>query len=154
MSTTHHFDKEAKAKFKDLITDISIGMMATRLGETPLHIIPMMTKKVDDLGNIWFLSGGHSEHNGHIVNNPKTQLVYSDPEHMEFLSVFGNAYISTDQSILEDLYTNEDDRWFDGVTDPNLTAIKFTPKEAEFWDAKQNKYINLFKVRATSSKEN
>ena len=76
-----------------------------------------------------------------------------DPKQMEFISVYGNAFISTDQSILEDLYSKDDDRWFDGVTDPNLTAIKFTPKEAEFWDSTQNKYINLFKVRATSSAE-
>ncbi|WP_348661790.1 pyridoxamine 5'-phosphate oxidase family protein [Croceibacter atlanticus] len=153
MSNTQEFDKDTKAKFKNLITEITVAMMATKLGETPLHIVPMMTKKVDDLGNIWFLSGGHSDHNGHIVNNPKTQLVYSDPKQMEFISVYGNAFISTDQSILEDLYSKDDDRWFDGVTDPNLTAIKFTPKEAEFWDSTQNKYINLFKVRATSSAE-
>ena len=48
MSNTQEFDKDTKAKFKNLVTERTVAMMATKLGETPLHIVPMMTKKVDD----------------------------------------------------------------------------------------------------------
>jgi general stress protein 26 len=41
---------------------------------------------------------------------------------MEFISIYGEASVVTDRSILEELYDKKDDAWFTGVDDPNLTA--------------------------------
>ncbi len=35
---------------------INFNIMATDLKIIPIHAIPMSTKKVEDKGNIWFLS--------------------------------------------------------------------------------------------------
>lgn len=146
MSTEEFNKQEAKNKLKELVEDIKVAMMVTDLEKKPLSAIPMTSKKVDEEGNIWFLSLKNSEHNQNIALNQEIQLLYSDPSNMEFLSVFGTGEISTDQEILEDLYVKTDDNWFDGPKDPNLTAIIFRPKEAFFWDAKKNKYITLYKL--------
>ncbi|SDS15140.1 General stress protein 26 [Gillisia sp. Hel1_33_143] len=146
MSTKNLTSQDALDKMMKLVDDIDFCMMLTDLKTTPISAIPMSTKKVDENGDIWFLSGMNSDHNTNIVRDSKVQLLYSKPSDMEFISIFGHASIVTDKSILKDLYGKTDDAWFDGVDDPNLTAIKFDPNEAYYWDTKQNKYISLFKM--------
>lgn len=146
MSTENLSHKEAREKLKDLVEDIRVAMMVTALGKIPLSAVPMTTKEIDDEGNIWFLSLRNSEHNMNIAENNQVQLLFSDPSDMEFVSVFGTGEIVTNKEILEELYDDFSDNWFDGVNDPNLTAIKFHPKEAYYWNNKSNKYVTLYKL--------
>lgn len=129
-----------------MVDDIKVAMMVTGLEKKPINAIPMSTKKVDDKGNIWFLSMGSSEHNKNLQLNPDVHLLYSDPDDMEFMNLYGRAEITKDRSILKDLYNPRTDSWFDGAEDPNLTAIKVTPAEAYYWDTKSNKYVTLLKM--------
>ncbi|MBW2962147.1 pyridoxamine 5'-phosphate oxidase family protein [Mesonia aestuariivivens] len=146
MSTENKYNEEAKKKIKELTEDIKTSMMVTALGKTPLQAVPMTQKKIDIHGDIWFLSPGDSDHNKNIIKNKETQLLYSDPSSHKFLSTFGEAEIVVEQAILEELYSSVSDNWFNGKDDPNLTAIKFTPKEAYYWDTKTNKLVSLFKM--------
>lgn len=146
MSTENLYNEDAKKKISKLATDIDFAMMATNLKETPLSVIPMSTKKVDEDGNIWFLSGKDSDHNKDIEKDAETQLIYSDPSSMEFLSVYGQSSITTEKLIIKELYSSADDTWFDGEDDPNITAIKFKPSEAHYWDTDSNKLVSLFKI--------
>ncbi|MGA9326696.1 MAG: pyridoxamine 5'-phosphate oxidase family protein [Salegentibacter sp.] len=146
MSTENLSSKEAREKMTSLVDDIEVAMMVTNIGSKPMNAIPMTTKKVDEEGNIWFLSALDSDHNGHIVSDPDVQLLYSDTSDMEFISIFGKASVNTDKEVLKDLYSKIDDAWFNGVDDPNLAALVVSPKEAHYWDTKQNKYITLFKM--------
>lgn len=146
MSTENLYNKEAKAKIKEMAEDIDFAMMATHLSNHPIHTIPMSTKKVDDEGAIWFLSGKDSTHNSNIEINHHVQLLYSDPGSMQFLTVYGRASITTNDEVLKGLYGQSDDMWFDGLEDPNLTAICVEPSEAYYWDSKDNKLITLLKL--------
>lgn len=150
MSTENLYNKEAKKKLTDIVEDITVTMFATNLGSQPLSVIPMYTKKVDDTGNIWFLSGKDSDHNRDINKDKKVQLMYSDPSDMKFISIYGTAEIVTDKSILEELYSKMDNAWFDGENDPNLSAIKVTPSEAAYWENDSNKLVTLFKLASSA----
>ena len=146
MDTKNLTSKEAHEKMKTLVEGIKTAMLLTDLNKQPISAIPMTTKEVDDEGDIWFLSGLKSGHNSNIVKNPQVQLLYSDPSGMEFISIYGLASVITDKEKLKNLYAKTDDAWFEGKNDPNLSALKITPKEAYYWDTKQNKYISLFKM--------
>jgi|SRR5690606_4081413 len=146
MSIENKTSGEALEKMTKMVNDIDFAMLLTDLKSQPISAVPMSTKKVDKQGNIWFLSGLNSEHNTNIVNSPEVQLLYSDISDMEFISIYGQATIVADPSILKDLYEKSDDAWFTGEDDPNLTAIKVVPQEAYYWDNKHNKYISLFKM--------
>lgn len=146
MSTQDLTSRDALNKMTKLVEDIKIAMLLTDLESQPISAVPMNTKKVDRQGNIWFLSGLNSDHNANIIKRSKVQLLYSDPSDMEFISIYGEAEVVTEKSKLEEFYNKTDDNWFDGVDDPNLTALKIIPQEAYFWDTKQNKYISLFKM--------
>jgi general stress protein 26 len=146
MSTENLNKEESWDKLRELVDDIKVAMMVTGFDQKPVNAIPMSTKKVDKSGNIWFLSLKTSEHNQDLLKDKQIQLLYSDPNDMEFLSLYGRAEITTDRAVLEDLYNERTDNWFDGVDDPNLTAIKVSPEEAYYWDTKSNKYVTLLKM--------
>lgn len=146
MSTENLNKEESWKRLRSMVDDIKVAMMVTGLEKRPINAIPMRTKKVDEQGNIWFISSSTSEHNKNLQINEEIHLLYSDPDDNEFLTVYGKAEITKDKSILKDLYSATTDNWFDGADDPNLTAIKVNPEEAYYWDSKTNKYVTLFKM--------
>ncbi|WP_452224461.1 pyridoxamine 5'-phosphate oxidase family protein [Lacinutrix chionoecetis] len=146
MSDKNLYNNEAKEKVKELAEGIDFAMLATNLDYKPFSAIPMSTKKVDENGVIWFLSGRDSEHNKHIIKDDKVQLIYSKPGDMSFMIVYGSANITTEHSILKELYGKSDDMWFKGLDDPNLTALQIKPIEAHYWEPKHNKLVTLFKM--------
>ena len=150
MSTENYKTPEAKEKMESLVDDIKIAMMVTGFEDKPLNAIPMRTKKVDDAGNIWFLSLRSSEHNQNIKRTGAIQLLYSSPSDMKFLSVYGTGEIVTEKAKLNELYGKTSESWFNGPDDPQLTAIKFTPADAYYWDTKTNKYVSLLKMGAAA----
>ncbi|EPR71322.1 pyridoxamine 5'-phosphate oxidase family protein [Cyclobacterium qasimii] len=146
MSRENLFNEEAIAKLKELAEDIRFAIMGTNLNSIPPHLIPMSTKDVDEDGCVWFLSSSESEHNQNINKDNNIQLIYSKPDQMSFLTVFGQAVIYKGKVVVERYYGSADDAWFDGVDDPNLTAIKVIPKEAQYWDTESGKFISLLKM--------
>lgn len=146
MSKNNLYNQEAIDKIKDMAESIDFCMFATRLGQKPFHVIPMSTKKVDLNGHVWFLSGKDSDHNKNIHKDNSVQVMYSEPGDMSFMTIHGTASINTEKSILKELYGSSDDNWFDGLDDPNLTAIQVIPAEAHYWEPKHNKLVTLFKM--------
>ncbi len=146
MSKENLYSKEAQAKIKELAESIDYTMMATALENQPFHVVPMSTKKVDENGNIWFLSNRTSTHNKNIEREGRAHLIYSDKGNFEFLSVFGRASIHTDRVKIKELYGSTDDAWFDGEDDPEITAIKIEPQDAHYWDTKNGKVLSLLKM--------
>ncbi len=146
MSTKNLYDDDAREKIKELAEDIDFCMLVTNMNEKPLSAVPMSTKQVDDHGAVWFLSKASSEHNRNIAKDRDVQLLYSGTSDMEFLSVYGEAFIETNREVIHELYSKADNAWFDGKDDQDITAIKVNPKEAYYWDNKHNKMVTLFKL--------
>ena len=153
MSEKNLFNEEAKAKIKELAENIDFAMMETHLEAKQTHIVPMSTKNVDGEGNIWFLSNKNSDHNKFIEADNSLQLIYAKPGDMEFMTLFGHAYITTERSILKKYYSNADDAWFEGVDDPNLTAIKVVPEDAHYWDTKLVSLVKMGMGALTGKKQ-
>jgi general stress protein 26 len=146
MSTNNLEKTDALKKYKDIATSVDYAMMLTHLDQTPLHAIPMSTKRVDDNGITYFLSNADSEHNANIESDSRCQLIYAEKHSMEFASIYGKAIISRDKALIDDIYESTDDNWFDGKEDPNITVITFQPEEGHYWDSKSNTLVSLFKL--------
>ncbi|MBK5192710.1 MAG: pyridoxamine 5'-phosphate oxidase family protein [Flavobacteriaceae bacterium] len=145
MKTENLTSKEAIEEMTKLVRDIKIAFLLTDLKKQPINAVPMITKKVDEYGNIWFLSRLDSEHNSNIAKDPQVQLLYSHPSNMEYLSVSGNASIISDKKIIENFHSAEDDTWFRDADASKYSAIKIVPEEAYFWDSSGNTLSKLFK---------
>jgi len=106
----------------------------------------MSTKRVDDDGSIWFLSGQDSTHNANILRNLAVQPQYSDSKSMSFLIIYGQTLVFTERPIFESLYEKSYDTCFDGVEDPNLSAAKVIPHTAHYCEIKEDKLAALLKM--------
>jgi general stress protein 26 len=140
---------EAIKKIKDIANDADICLFATNLTQLPIAARPMSTQKVDDEGNLWFLSSKSSSHNDDIKADSRVQLFYSQKSSSEYLSVYGEATISFDRELIKELWTPMAKTWFtDGVDDPEISVIKVAPSDAYYWDTKSNKAVSLIKILA------
>lgn len=146
MSKDNLYNDDAKKKIKEMAEDMDFAMLASNLKQLPLHMVPMSTKKVDDQGNILFLSDRSSTHNQNINKDSNVHLIYVDKGSMQFLNVYGTATITRDQKMIDELYGKSDDAWFEEKEDPNVTVISVKPTESYYWDPKHNKLVSLVKM--------
>ncbi|MEO5571145.1 MAG: pyridoxamine 5'-phosphate oxidase family protein [Bacteroidia bacterium] len=141
--------QDAINKLKELIKGESICLFCTELMKQPIITRPMHTQQVDDDGNIWFMSSIKSDKNAEIAQNNSVQLFYSNPGNSEYLSVLGNATISTDRNKIEELWSPFAKAWFqDGKDDADISLIKVVPQTAYYWDTKSNKMISMIQMLA------
>lgn len=140
---------EAVKKLKEIAEKTDMCMFCTIPDKMPLQTRPMSTQKVDDDGNIWFLSSVDSHKNSEIKEDMHVQLIYSDPGSFSFMTVFGAASISQDQKKIDELWKIHAKAWFtEGKEDPRISVLKVTPIEAYYWDTKHNKMISFLKMMA------
>jgi general stress protein 26 len=138
-------DNSAVQKIKDLAEKIKTCMFCTYNGDK-LNSRPMTAQKIDENGNLWFLSDKNSEKNIEILANSKVELFFSEP-HDQFLSIHGNASISYDREIIKELFTPIVKVWMPlGEDDPNLSVIKVVPEEGYYWNNKNGKVVAAAKM--------
>lgn len=141
----------AITKIRELADEMPICMFLTKLNERPIPSHPMATQKVDDEGTIWFLSSRSSMKDQDIRNDPEVQLIYSNMDDSEYLSVLGQAQEFDDMDLKRGLWTPMAKTWFpNGVEDPDLVVIGVTPKSGYYWDTKNGRLISLMKIMASS----
>ncbi len=145
--TMNLIDTDAIKKIKELAKDANICHFVTNLSDTPLSSRPMATQKVDDEGNIWFLSDKDSDKNHDIQADNRVQLFYSASGSYEYLSVYGTAEIIFDKEKIHEMWTNFAKAWFtEGEDDPAISLLKVTPQDGYYWDTKNNKIVSLIKI--------
>ena len=150
MSEENLYQREAHEKYLELTRDISTAMMLTGLGQKPVHAIPMSPKRIEDSGEILFISKPTSDHNNNLQKDEDCQLIFGDIRSKEFLTVYGVGTISTDAQLIDELYSNLDNNWFEGKDDPTITIIKFIPRYGHYWDTKTNALVTLAKLGYTA----
>jgi general stress protein 26 len=115
----------------------------------PITVRPMSVQKVDDQGNLWFLSANDSHKNRDIQTDNNVQLLFQGSAHSDFLSLYGEATISTDKELIKELWEPIIKTWFtEGVDDPRITVIKVISREAYYWDNKHGDAVALVKMAA------
>ncbi len=145
--TKNLINKEAIEKIRELAKDANICHFVTNLSNTPLSSRPMATQKVDDDGNIWFMSDKSSDKNQDIQSDARVQLFYSAHGSSEYLSVYGTAEIIFDKKKIDEMWSNIAKAWFpEGKDDPAISLIKVMPEDGYYWDTKVNKLVSMFKI--------
>ncbi|GAB2558471.1 pyridoxamine 5'-phosphate oxidase family protein [Spirosoma aerophilum] len=141
---------EAGKKIKELVDKSSTCFFCTKIktGE-PLQTRPMSVQKVDEKGNFWFLSASDSHKNATIQSDNKVQLLFQGSDYSDFLSIYGEATISTDKALIKELWEPILKAWFtEGVDDPRITVIKVNTQEAYYWDNKHGDAVAFVKTIA------
>jgi general stress protein 26 len=142
--------REAVEKLKQLVTEVNTCMFCTYAANNDLQTRPMASLKIDEAGNIWFMSDKSSKKNSEILSNGKVELLYSQPSKDNFLSVKGVAEVMQDKKMVDELWTPFAKVWFtEGKDDPRISVIKVKPDEAYYWDTKHGRMVEMVKMLAS-----
>jgi len=141
---------EAGRKIKELAGKSSTCFFCTNITTgQPLTTRPMSVQKMDEEGNLWFLSASDSHKNLEIKNDSHVHLLFQGSKHSDFLSLYGTATISKEKRLIEELWEPLLKTWFtEGVEDPRITVIKVDVKEGYYWDNKHGNAIAFMKMAA------
>lgn len=143
MSTQNLNQTDAIAKLKDLAERARICMFSTELTNLPINTRPMTLDTCDDEGNLWFISSTQSNKNFEIKQDNRVQLFFMNNSNSEYLSVYGEAFIYKDKSMIEDKWSVLANAWFDGKEDPTISVIRVSPIETYYWDTKAGKLVSF-----------
>lgn len=118
----------------DLMRKINVCMFATWDGRE-LHARPMgaYVRREDDA--IFFLSDARRHKDDEIRQYAKVCLAFADTGGQNYVSLSGQAEVSTDRAKIRELWDTPAKAWWDSPDDPNIRVLKVTPIEAEYWDA-------------------
>ena len=142
---------EAAEKIKDLANKNTCFFCTGIETGKEITVRPMAVQKVDDQGNLWFLSANDSHKNKDIGRDPKVQLLFQGSSHSDFLTIYGKATISTDKALIKELWEPLAKAWFtEGVDDPRITVIKVSADSGYYWDNKHGDAIALLKIAAVA----
>ncbi len=138
---------EAIKKFKEITDHQGLCMMVTDLNNHPNNSRPMSVGEVDDEGNFWLLTLITTDKVHDLQRDPRCYLYFMNPSDQEFLSVLGTVELVNDKARKKELWKPIAKAWVpDGVDDPDLRALKVTPKEGYYWDTKDGKVVAAFKI--------
>ena len=146
MSDSHAADRD---RLWDLVKDIKFAMFTTRHANGHLHSRPMTTQngKIDEDASLWFFMSRSGEPVADIGREPTVNVVYADPGSDSYVSVAGDAAVVEDKAKARQLWSKMAEAWFPGgVDDPDLALVQVRITHADYWDVKDNKLVQLFKM--------
>lgn len=139
---------EAAKKIKELAEKAHSCFFCTDIKSgKPFATRPMSVQKIDDEGNIWFLSAADSHKNEELLADPHVQLLFQGSHYSDFLSLYGIATISKDKEKIKELWEPTVKNWFtEGQDDPRITVVKVTPEDGYYWDTKHGNMVAFAKT--------
>lgn len=129
---------EAIAKIRELVDKAQTCFFCTAntTGQST-GARPMSVQQVDETGHLWFLSADDSHKNQELTRDPAVRLFFQGSAHSDFLTLTGKVAVSRDQAKITELWEPIVKNWFtEGVDDPRITVLQFTPGEGYYWDTK------------------
>ncbi|MEO8122919.1 MAG: pyridoxamine 5'-phosphate oxidase family protein [Burkholderiales bacterium] len=141
--------EETREHLWNLIKDMRFAMFTTRHGNGHLHSRPMTTQnsKVDEDQSLWFFASRSGQPVVDIGAEPVVNISFADPGKDTYVSVSGTAAVVDDRAKKQQLWSKMTEAWFPkGVDDPDLALVRVSIAHAEYWDVKENKAMQLFKM--------
>ncbi len=142
---------EGVKKIGELIKDIRICMMTTAGSDGSFDSRPMATQKTEFDGDVWFLTRGESGKVHEIEDDAHVSLLYADTGDSKYVAAKGKATVSKDKAKIHELWNPMFKAWFPGgEDDPEITVLKVSLTEAQYWEASSSKIIMGVKYLAAA----
>ena len=138
---------EAAKKIKELVNSAKTCFFCTnKIPGDAFTTRPMSVQKIDDDGNLWFLSAADSHKNAELKTDDNVQLLFQGSPHSDFLSINGKATVSKDKEKIKELWEPVLKTWFtEGEDDPRISVIKIEPSDGYYWDTKHGAAVAFAK---------
>jgi general stress protein 26 len=139
----------------DLAEKISIAMLANWDGSNP-HSRPMHAHVAREENAFYFLADRTNHKTEDLAKYPTVCLAFADTSASKYLSITGEATLSTDRAKIKELWSPWAKAWWSSPDDPNVCVLKVVPTQAEYWDT-PGKIVSTVKMAvaaATGSRPN
>jgi general stress protein 26 len=142
-------DKTPHDRLWEMIKDIRFGMLTHRHPEGGLHAHPLTTlnKELGPKGVLYFFVSKRTEVGQRLRQDGNVNVSYADSHKDVWVSISGHATISEDRAAIDRLFNPMAKAWFPGGPgDPDLELVEVHITHAEYWDVKESKVTQLFKM--------
>lgn len=138
---------EAIQKLKELAEDAKTCFFCSDIKTgVPVSARPMTVQKVDEAGNLLFLSATDSNTNKEITEDAFVQLFFQGSKYSDYLNIYGIATLSQDKALIKELWQPTLKTWFtEGEDDPRISVISVEPTEVYYWDNKHGNAVAFVK---------
>jgi general stress protein 26 len=133
----------------DLIKDTRFCMLSHRHADGTLHSHPLTTqnKELGEDGSLYFFVSRSSEVGQRVQADGNVNLAYANPDKDTWVSVTGTARVLEDTEKKRELFNPVAKAWFPGgPEDPSMELVEVHIDEAEYWNVKENKLLQLLKM--------
>jgi general stress protein 26 len=136
--------KDPARKLRKIIRNARVAMLTTVASDGSLRSRPMATPDADFDGELWFFTRYNSPKSEEIQENQRVNVTYASPKNDRYVSVSGTAAVVRDAEKVKELWRGKLKEWFpEGKKDPDLALLKVTIDKAEYWDASENRMVDL-----------
>ena len=140
-------DKKHHEILWDLIKEQRFAMLSHRHTDGSLHSHPLTTQNKDlDEEILYFFVSRKSEVGQRLQQDGNVNLAYANPKDDTWVSITGSARIVEDLAKKKELFNPIAKAWFDGPEDPEMELVAVEIDEAEYWNVKDNKLLQLLKM--------
>lgn len=139
--------------FWRLVADLGACMVTTRQANA-LRARPMAADVDAAAREFRFLTRLSSHNTDELAASPDVNLAFSDPSRDSYVSVSGQAYVTQDRHLIDELWGPEAERYLGlAPDDADVAVIRVVPAEAEQWDGngRLTATWSLFKPRLPAS---
>lgn len=146
-------DKTPHQRLWEMIKDIRFAMLTHRHGDGALHSHPLTTlnRGLGELPVLYFFVSRRTELGQRLRNDGNVNVSYADPHNDRYVSISGQATVSEDRDTRHRLFNPMAKAWFPGgADDPDLELVEVHITHAEFWDIRESKPTQLFKLAAAA----
>ena len=148
MYDAHDQTAQGQDKLSELIKDIKFAMFTTHKIQGHLHSRPMTTQNktiTDD--SLWFFMSRSGDPVSEFQGDDQVNVSYANPSSDTYVSVTGTAHVVDDPARKQALWNKAAQAWFKGgVDDPDLALVRVQIEHADYWDVKENKLVQLYKM--------
>jgi general stress protein 26 len=133
----------------DLIKETRFCMLSHRHADGTLHSHPLTTqnKELREDGCLYFFVSKSSEVGQRLQQDGNVNLAYANPDKDTWVSVTGTARVLDDLAKKKELFNPIAKAWFPGgPEDPDMELVEVRIDEAEYWNVKENKLLQLLKM--------
>lgn len=120
--------------------DQAIERITEILNESKIGVLSTSKDHIPNSRYMWFYNDGltlyaktseESPKYDEIENNPVGHILlgFDDGSDKAFVEVLGDVEITDDQETIDWLWERQDKTYFDSKENPNLTALKITPRK-------------------------
>jgi general stress protein 26 len=129
------------------------AMLTTLDVDGSLTARPMTLSQKEFDGTLWFFTSMKSPVADAVAANPDVGVQFVDTHKDFYVSLSGEAVLERDRVRIDGLWSPLMKAYFPlGKDDPDLVLVRVDVYKAEYWDVKESKPVQLFKMARAIAK--